>query len=85
MLKALEEHMPEGGFFIWVTLPEHMNTHPLLQRAIQAGVVLVPGAGFTTAERSHSLRLAFSAVSSAEIREGVRRLAGILDEALSKH
>ncbi|MCW1250537.1 PLP-dependent aminotransferase family protein [Acaricomes phytoseiuli] len=90
MLEALEEYMPEGvswnrpegGFFVWLSLPEHIDTYPLLQQGIDAGVVFVPGAAFTTAEHSSALRLAFSAVGTEEIREGVRRLAGVLREAL---
>lgn len=90
MLEALEEHMPEGvswnrpegGFFLWLTLPEGIDTYPLLHDGIEAGVVFVPGAAFTTAEHSNSLRLAFSAVNSESIREGVRRLAPVLAKAI---
>jgi DNA-binding transcriptional MocR family regulator len=92
MLTALEEHMPagtswtspEGGFFVWVTLPEGMDTYPLLQKAIDAGVVFIPGAAFTPSdEPSNKLRLAFSAVPPEAIKEGVRRLAPVLREALA--
>ncbi|WP_460465371.1 aminotransferase-like domain-containing protein [Arthrobacter pigmenti] len=91
MLVALEQHMPDGvswtrpagGFFVWVTLPEDINTYPLLQKAIDAGVVFIPGAAFSPSdEPSHNLRLAFSAVSGDEIAEGVRRLAPVLQEAI---
>lgn len=91
MLSALEEHMPagtswtrpEGGFFVWVTLPEGMDTYPLLQKAIDAGVVFIPGAAFTPSDQpSNKLRLAFSAVPPDAIREGVRRLAPVLRDAL---
>lgn len=92
MLAALEQHMPAGvtwtrpagGFFVWVTLPDGIDTYPLLQRAIDAGVVFIPGAAFSPSdEPSHNLRLAFSAVSGEEIAEGVRRLAPVLREALA--
>ncbi|WP_179390399.1 PLP-dependent aminotransferase family protein [Psychromicrobium silvestre] len=91
MIEALEEHMPAGvewtrpagGFFVWLTLPEHVDTYPLLQEGIAAGVVFVPGAAFTTASHSNSLRLAFSAVSSENIREGVKRLAPVLAKAIA--
>jgi 2-aminoadipate transaminase len=91
MLTALEEHMPEGaswtspegGFFVWVTLPQGVDTYPLLQKAIDAGVVFIPGAAFTpSAEPSNKLRLAFSAVPPEAITEGVRRLAPVLREAI---
>ncbi|GAB3533372.1 PLP-dependent aminotransferase family protein [Arthrobacter tecti] len=93
MLKALAEHLPEGaswttpdgGFFVWVTLPEGVDTYPLLHQAIDAGVVFIPGAAFTPSdEPSNKLRLAFSAVSPEDIKEGIRRLAPILQGAIAK-
>ncbi|HEY8702057.1 MAG TPA: PLP-dependent aminotransferase family protein [Arthrobacter sp.] len=92
MLDALSEHMPdgtswttpEGGFFVWVTLPEGVDTYPLLQKAVDAGVVFIPGAAFTPSdEPSNKLRLAFSAVPPEAIAEGVRRLAPVLREAIA--
>ncbi|GAB3528124.1 aminotransferase-like domain-containing protein [Arthrobacter monumenti] len=91
MLEALEKYMPEGvswtrpagGFFVWVTLPDGVNTYPLLQKAIDAGVVFIPGAAFTPSdEPNNNLRLAFSAVGGDDIAEGVRRLAPVLQEAI---
>ncbi|NKX55684.1 aminotransferase-like domain-containing protein [Arthrobacter mobilis] len=93
MLDALDEFMPagtswtrpDGGFFVWVTMPEHVDTYPLLHAAIDAGVVFIPGAAFTPSDKpSNKLRLAFSAVSTELIREGVRRLAPVLEEAVEK-
>ena len=92
MLAALAEHMPEGtswtspdgGFFVWVTLPDGVDTYPLLRKAIDAGVVFIPGAAFTPSdEPSNKLRLAFSAVPPEAITEGVRRLAPVLQEAIA--
>lgn len=92
MLTALEEFMPEGatwtepegGFFVWITLPEGVDTYPLLYDAIDAGVVFIPGAAFSPSEEpSNQLRLAFSAVTEDAIREGVRRLAPVLEEAIA--
>jgi 2-aminoadipate transaminase len=92
MLEALEEHMPEGtswtrpegGFFVWVTLPEGVDTYPLLHKAIDAGVVFIPGAAFKhSTEPSNKLRLAFSAVPPESIAEGVRRLAPVMREAIA--
>lgn len=75
---------PDGGFFVWVTLPEGIDTYPLLYTAIDAGVVFIPGAAFTPSdEPSNRLRLAFSAVSPEDIVEGVRRLAPILRDAIT--
>ena len=92
MLAALARYMPEGlawtrpegGFFVWVTLPEGIDTYPLLQKAIDAGVVFIPGAAFSPSdEPSNKLRLAFSAVPAEAIEEGVRRLAPVLREAVA--
>ncbi|MGN6403750.1 PLP-dependent aminotransferase family protein [Sinomonas sp.] len=91
MLQALGEHFPaeakwttpEGGFFVWVTLPEGIDTYPLLYQAIDAGVVFIPGAAFTPgSETSSKLRLAFSGVSPEQIHEGVRRLAPVIAAAV---
>ena len=92
MLAALAEYMPagttwtspQGGFFVWITLPEGIDTYPLLHKAIDAGVVFIPGAAFTPSdEPSNKLRLAFSAVAPEAITEGVRRLAPVLQEAMA--
>ncbi|MHA7140260.1 PLP-dependent aminotransferase family protein [Arthrobacter sp. Bz4] len=94
MLSALAQHLPasvswtrpDGGFFIWVTLPEGIDTYPLLYKAIDAGVVFIPGAAFTPSDApSNKLRLAFSAVSSEDIVTGIERLAPILQEAIASN
>jgi 2-aminoadipate transaminase len=94
MLEALDEYMPEGvgytrpegGFFIWVTLPEGIDTYGLLPKGIEAGVVFIPGAAFSPHDApSHRLRLAFSAVPEDKIREGVKRLAPVLAEAIAEN
>jgi DNA-binding transcriptional MocR family regulator len=91
MLQALGEYFPaeaqwttpEGGFFVWVTLPEGIDTYPLLHQAIDAGVVFIPGAAFTPQDGTSSkLRLAFSGVSPEQIHEGVRRLAPVVTAAV---
>nr|WP_231391947.1 PLP-dependent aminotransferase family protein [Arthrobacter sp. 35W] len=91
MLDALAEFMPDGvswttptgGFFVWLTLPEGVDTYPLLYQGIDAGVVFVPGAAFTSADGpSNKLRLAFSAATAENIREGVKRLAPVLKAAI---
>jgi DNA-binding transcriptional MocR family regulator len=85
MLEALEHHMPEGavwsrpegGYFIWLELPE--ETGDLLARAGQAGVTFVNGTDFfADGSGTRSLRLAFSFVSPEEIGDGIARLAGLL-------
>lgn len=94
LLAALDEFMPdgvswsrpEGGFFVWLTLPEGIDSYPLLYKGIDAGVVFVPGAAFSPATGpSNKLRLAFSAVPPETLREGVKRLAPVLAEAIASH
>lgn len=91
MLEALAEHLPadvtwtrpEGGFFLWVTLPEHLDTKALLAEAVERGVTFVPGSDFYPAgEGSHRLRLAFCYEEPVKIAEGVRRIAEVLEDKL---
>jgi 2-aminoadipate transaminase len=87
MLEALERELagrarwnqPEGGYFLWLELPDGVDAAELLPRATEGGVTFVPGADF--GGPAASARLAFSFVSPAEIDEGVRRLAGLLAAA----
>ncbi len=87
MLGALERELagrarwsrPEGGYFLWLDLPEELDASELLARASQAGVTFVPGADF--GGPASSARLAFSFVSPEEIDEGVRRLAALVAPA----
>jgi 2-aminoadipate transaminase len=83
MLAALGQELngarwsrPEGGYFIWLELPEGNDTTELLERATAAGVTFVPGTDFGAT--ANTARLAFSYVSPDEIHEGVRRLAALL-------
>jgi 2-aminoadipate transaminase len=84
MLEALEAELdgaarwsrPEGGYFVWLELPDDVDAADLLARAEDAGVTFVKGADF--GGPSSSARLAFSFVSPDEIREGVRRLAALV-------
>src|SRR3954467_9698976 len=87
MLEALERHMPdgaswshpEGGYFIWLDLPDEA---PSLEAAEAAGVTFVKGTDFfADGSGTKSMRLAFSFVSPDEITDGVERLAGVLSGA----
>ena len=71
---------PEGGMFVWIELPEGIDGTDLLARAIkEANVAFVPGSAFH-ADRTgkNTLRLSFSNNNPERIREGVRRLCGLL-------
>jgi 2-aminoadipate transaminase len=84
MLEALERELsggarwnrPEGGYFLWLDLPEDVDASELLRRATEAGVTFVPGVDF--GGPPNSVRLAFSYVSPQEIEEGVRRLGRLV-------
>ncbi|MFG1798296.1 PLP-dependent aminotransferase family protein [Nocardia sp. NPDC049149] len=71
---------PNGGMFVWVRLPDGFDTTALLPAALAERVAYVPGAPFYAgAADSSTLRMSFSAHPPAEIREGVERLAAVLD------
>jgi DNA-binding transcriptional MocR family regulator len=74
-------HDPSGGFYIWLKVPEHINTKHIQAECIEAGVAYVPGRGFfATGEGDDYMRLSFCFPTPAHITEGVRRLATVLDK-----
>jgi 2-aminoadipate transaminase len=71
---------PHGGFFLWLTLPDGIDTQELFPIALEEGVAYIPGPAFSIGGRfPNALRLAFSAEAPARAREGVRRLARAID------
>jgi 2-aminoadipate transaminase len=66
---------PEGGYFMWVTLPEGTNVGALFKAAAEHGVAFVKGTDFLLEGGENTLRLAYSGVTPEEIDEGVARLA----------
>jgi 2-aminoadipate transaminase len=89
MLDSLAEHLPreavwthpEGGLFIWVTLPDYIDTTDLLARALEENVAFVPGrAAYLDGRGGSSMRVNFSGVGEDDIREGVRRIGKIVKE-----
>jgi 2-aminoadipate transaminase len=86
MLQSLQEFFPpecrwtrpQGGLFLWVTLPEDMDIEALFQAALKEKVAFVPGDSFYAGngkEGNRHLRLNFSNTKPELIREGIRRLA----------
>lgn len=70
-------YMPTGGLFIWVTIPG-MNSKKLYQKAINAGIAFMPGYAFYSGEEKlNTIRLSYATVSKSEIKEGIKRLAGL--------
>ena len=66
---------PEGGYFMWVTLPEDTDVHALHRAAAERGVSFVKGTDFLLEGGENTLRLAYSGVTPTQIDEGVTRLA----------
>jgi 2-aminoadipate transaminase len=72
---------PQGGLFLWATLPDYLDTTDLLARALRENVAFVPGrAAFLDGRGGSSMRLNFSGVNEDEIREGVRRIGEVVRE-----
>jgi len=87
MLSAMDQYFPksatwtkpEGGMFIWVTLPKHIDSMQLLDEAVAQNVAFVPGAPFyANAPEKNTLRLSFVTVSPEKIREGVEKLGKLI-------
>jgi DNA-binding transcriptional MocR family regulator len=68
---------PEGGFFLWLELPEPLSADALFQPAAEAGIQYVKGSDCFVDGGERSLRLAYSGVSPAEITEGMERLGQV--------
>jgi 2-aminoadipate transaminase len=92
MLEALERHFPaqaewthpEGGLFIWVTLPDYIDTTDLLAKALRENVAFVPGrAAYVDGRGGSSMRLNFSASPEDELREGIRRIGRVVSEQVA--
>jgi DNA-binding transcriptional MocR family regulator len=71
---------PDGGYFLWVDLPDDVDVERLVPAALARGVAIVKGADFLLSGGEHSARLAFSAVLSDQVDEGVRRLAAAIED-----
>lgn len=93
MLAALHTAMPEGvrwqepegGFFLWLELPEHLDAEALLPLAATHGVTYMPGGWFFPDRRSCSAaRLSYSSIGEDRIEEGIQRLGAAISEALGQ-
>lgn len=91
MLKTLAEYMPkniswtrpEGGLFLWLSLPKHMNATELLPKAIENKVAFVAGVDFyPSGDVYNDMRLNFSYSTKEQIVEGLKRLAQTIKENL---
>ena len=92
MLAALDEYFPaeaswthpQGGFFVWVTLPEYVDTDSMLGAALEAGVTYVPGDSFYPdgIRGKNCMRINFSYETPENITEAIRRLSVVIEERL---
>ena len=87
---ALREYLPQatfrrpdGGYFLWVSLPadEGHDVWRIVQEAADRGVAIVAGTDFLLEGGENAFRLAFSAVQPEDVEEGVRRLAAAIEAA----
>jgi 2-aminoadipate transaminase len=95
MLDALAEHFPpearwthpQGGLFIWATLPDYIDTTDLLARALETqNVAFVPGrAAYLDGRGGSAMRLNFSGVDEERIREGVRGIGNVVAEQVGMY
>ena len=74
---------PDGGFYVWLTLPEGVNAKAMLPRAVTERVAYVPGTAFFADGTGHQhVRLSYCYPDPDRIREGVRRFAGVVQAEL---
>jgi len=96
MVEMLEKYMPkrfdlswtrpEGGLFLWISLPTYVNTEDLLQKAVAEKVAYVVGSAFYFDEPEHNaMRINFSYSSNEQIEEGVKRLAKVIAAEIAAH
>ncbi|RLE27857.1 MAG: aminotransferase [Acidobacteria bacterium] len=74
---------PEGGMFLWITLPESLNAREILELCLVEDVAFVPGgAFFPNGGHENTLRMNYSTSSTERIEEGVKRMAKVLRQAI---
>jgi 2-aminoadipate transaminase len=90
MVRALSEYLPQlqwtvpnGGFYVWLTLPNTLDSKQMLPRAVKELVAYTPGTAFFADGRGrHAMRLSFCYPTPERIREGIRRLATVINGEL---
>ncbi|NLT55022.1 MAG: PLP-dependent aminotransferase family protein [Actinomycetales bacterium] len=90
MIEGLEECIPQarrthpqGGFYVWVTLPEGLDSKAMLPRAVTERVAYVPGTAFyADGQGRRHMRLSYCYPTPSRIREGIRRLATVVNAEL---
>lgn len=92
MLESMEKYFPKdgvkwtkphGGLFLWVILPEHIDTYALLEKAIELKVAYVPGSPFySDGSGKNTMRLNFSNATEENIIEGIKRLGNLFKKVI---
>lgn len=96
MLAMLDKYMPkrfdltwtkpEGGLFLWITLPHYIDTDTMFYKAVEKDVAYVIGSAFYYDDPEHSsMRINFSYSSFEQIEEGVKRLAAVINDEIVAH
>jgi 2-aminoadipate transaminase len=86
MPKEITYHVPKGGMFVWLTIPNSIDVHELLEKCIQEKVIFIPGDVFYASDGAKSsLRLSFATSSEADIKKGVKALAKVLIKFINFH
>ena len=93
MLESLEKYFPkgtswtkpEGGFYVWITLPPEIDTNALMPKAIVAKVAYVPGTAFyADGFGTWSMRLSYCYPTPERIKEGVKSLGAVITEEMER-
>ncbi|WP_407271536.1 PLP-dependent aminotransferase family protein [Radiobacillus sp. PE A8.2] len=78
----IKYQIPKGGMFLWVNMPEHVNTTELLSTAVDRGVAFVPGAPFYVSNpQQNTMRLNFTNAEPEKIKLGMERLVTVINES----
>jgi len=96
MVEMLEKYMPkrfdltwtkpEGGLFLWISLPKYIDTDKMVPKALAEKVAYVIGSAFYFDQPEHnSMRLNFSYASREQIEEGIKRLAKVIEAEIAAH
>lgn len=93
IIKAMEEEFPpgvsftrpEGGLFLWVTLPEGLDSEKVFHKAIEQNVAFVPGSAFyPNSKKANMMRINYSNMPEDRIIEGIKRLGKVLKDECAK-
>jgi 2-aminoadipate transaminase len=93
MLDAVRANMPEeakctkpeGGLFVWVTLPKGVDTNEMFKESVKRGVAFIPGESFFVdpEQGKNCMRLNFSSCSCEQIDTGMKLLGGLVKETIA--